>query len=345
MTKRKRALIIVAAVLGAVLIAVSTCAIVANGKNDKSVPTASLASWQSMIKDDVLLKDVVIAGAHDAGTEGLPYFAETQDRTVKDLLECGTRYLDLRVAYADGKLLIYHGPSKGVSLSGVLEQVRSFVTANPTECVILDFQHFDEKNAEAQEGTISLLESMMPDMPVINDGEQSDADFIDGLTVEKARGKCLVTWGRETATILSRPHVFKRNDDGGTRRDSALHSYYDGALNKKSSSYYVAYALPHYLAKYKTEPAVSKGLRVLQGQLTDGLYVFGPRLREATHTDNMDKYLDSLSGDDLPYINIVIRDFVSPSKNCHTIRLNLDKGTVRQDGEETFKKMIADNLK
>ena len=50
MTKRKLSLIIIAAVLGAILIAVSVCAIIANSKNDKSQPVEQLASWQSMAR-------------------------------------------------------------------------------------------------------------------------------------------------------------------------------------------------------------------------------------------------------------------------------------------------------
>ena len=88
MTKRKLALIIVAAVLAAILIAVSVCAIIANSKNDGSNPTDDLANWMSMIEDDVPLRCVAIPGAHDAGTKGMPYFAATQDR---DISTCACR--------------------------------------------------------------------------------------------------------------------------------------------------------------------------------------------------------------------------------------------------------------
>lgn len=344
MTKRKISLIIVSAILAAILLIVAICAIVANSKNDKSNPTAELSSWQSMIKDEALLKDMVIAGAHDAGTKGLPYFAETQDRDISDILNCGTRYLDLRVAYAGGKLLIYHGPSKGVALASVLEQVRQFVTANPTECVILDFQHFDEKELESQSGVIKLVEETMLDLLVTNNSGKSDLDFVDGLTMGEVRGKCLVTWGWENQEVLSKAYAFQRDNDAGGRKNSVLHSFYYGKYNKKSSANYIKDGLSYYLSRYK-EMDFKQGLRILQGQLTDGLYVFGPHLREATHTDNMDKYLDNLkTSDDLQYINIVIRDFVTPSKNCHTLQLNLAKGTVKADSVAAYEKMITDNI-
>lgn len=354
MTKRKPSLIIVSAILAAILIAVAVCAIVAHSRDDKTQPTADLAVWQSMIKDETLLKDVVIAGAHDAGTKGLPYFADTQDRGIADLLNCGTRYLDLRVSYAEGKLLIYHGPSKGIALTSVLDDVRAFLTDHPAESIILDFQHFDEKNLEAQSGAIKILGDKMSDMLVtsnLTSTRPNDLAFIDELTLGDVRGKALVTWGWENDEALNLPYVFQRDNDVGERKNSVLHSFYYGSLNKKSSHTYVKEALPYYLEKYKdlqtSNSSASKGMRVLQGQLTDGLFVFGPRFREATHTDNMNAYLDSLKTNavDLPYVNIVIRDFVTPSKNCFTLQLNLAKNNVKTDSIAAFEKMIADNIK
>ena len=85
-----------------------------------------------------------------------------------------------------------------------------------------------------------------------------------------------------------------------------------------------------------------KGLFVLQGQLTDGALVYGPRYREACHEKNMNAYIYNLAdSDDVQYINIIIRDFISPSKNSYTLRLNLAKGIVKDDCIEAYEKMIA----
>lgn len=342
-SKRKRIITVtIRIVLAIILTTVAILIIIANSKRDKSAPTDELANWQSMIVDHARLKDMVIAGAHDAGTIGLPYFAATQDRTTLNLLNCGTRYLDLRVSYAKGKLLIYHGPSKGIALTEVLEDVKQFVTNHTTEAVILDFQHFDEKDGESQQGALEAVTSVLKGLLVVNDTDLTDVEFVNGLTLEQARGKCLVVWGRENEAVLQQNFVFKRNNDNGSRKDSVIHSYYVGSLNKKSSSKYISTALPAYIDKYKAE---GQGLFVLQGQLTDGLYVLGPKFREATHTDNMNNYLDGLKqSDNLQYVNIVIRDFVSPAKNCHTLQLNLNKGVVDENYVEQFKKMIADNM-
>lgn len=326
--KRKSTLIFISAVLILILCTVGALIITANSQNDNSTPTKELSQWMSMIKDETLLKDVVIPGAHDAGTKGLPYLAETQDRDTADLLACGTRYFDLRVSkMKDGELKIYHGPFTGATLDSVLQQITQFLHENASEALILDFQHF-ENDAQTDTKTKVLT------LPVVH--AQGDfVQFVDNLTLGEVRGKCLILWGSDSAD----GDVFlRRNNDAGTVAQSALHSYYEGSLNKKSSSTYIAEALPHYIDTYKQQ---GSGLFVLQGQLTDGLFVFGPHFREATHNVNMNKYVRNLhDSPDLNVINIIMRDYVSPRKNCLALQLNLNKGNVKQENIEAFSTMI-----
>ena len=332
--KRKITLICLSAVLLLILCAVGVIAIVANSQNDKSQPTAELSEWMSMIKDDTLLKKVVLPGAHDAGTKELSYLARTQDRGIADLLACGTRYLDLRVSKTkNGELKIYHGPFKGVTLGSVLNDVTQFLDGHPTEMLILDFQHFENDAEEATKDAV--LNTSLRVVTAQGDFIQ----FVDNLTLGEVRGKCLILWGDESADGET---FLRRNNDEGTVAESALHSYYEGSRNKKSSANYVENALPYYINRYKEQ---GSGLFVLQGQLTDGLFVFGPHFREATHTNNMNAYVENLKDSaDLNIINIIMRDFVTPHKNCLALQLNLTKGIVKTECAADFQKMIADNL-
>ncbi|MDE7454734.1 MAG: phosphatidylinositol-specific phospholipase C domain-containing protein [Clostridia bacterium] len=343
--KAKLTIIIISSIVAAILLATVICVIIGNSKNDKSQPTAELATWQSMIADDTPLKNIVTPGAHDAGTNGLPYFVATQDKSIAEILNCGTRYLDLRIAQDKGELKIYHGPSKGVTLQSVLDEVKTFITSNTSETLILDFQHFDEKDEPTvQHATINMITEKLNGLLVTNNSNKDDVRFVDKLTLGQTRGKCLVVWGRDTDDIIAKDCIFQRNNDNGTRPNSVIQSYYTGSLNKKSSSNYITKALPTYIDKYLT--ADCTGLFVLQGQLTDGLYIFGPKFREATHTDNMDKYVDGLqNSDNLQYINIIMRDFVTPSKNCHILQLNLNKDIVKADCVTAYTQMITDNIK
>lgn len=331
--RRKITAICLLVVLALILITIGSLIVVANSQNDKREPTTELSQWMSMIKDDTLLKNVVIPGAHDAGTMGLPYLAETQDRNTAEMLACGIRYLDLRVAKtSDSELKIYHGPFKGVTLDSVIEAINDFISKNPSEALILDFQHFD---GEAESDVQAKVLATLPYVTASGDF----VEFVDNLTLGEIRGKCLILWGRDSAD----GEVFlRRNNDGGTLSNTALQSYYESSLNKKSSSAYVDEALPYYIGRYKAD---GKGLFVLQGQLTDGLYVFGPHFREATHTKNMNAYVESLKNSpDLNVINIIMRDYVTPYKNCLTLQLNLTKGIVKADSIDTFQLMIDSNL-
>lgn len=337
MKKSVKALKVICFLLATILIAVDICIIVANCQNDLSLPAEGLSHWMKMIKDETLLKTVAIPGAHDAGTKGISYLAETQDRDTAELLACGTRYLDLRVAKAKDGLKIYHGPFNGVTLNSVLDSVKNFVANNPTETILLDFQHFD---GDAQEETLHTVQTFFAPTSansrlVENSSGKTDVEFVDSLTLGDCRGKCLVLWGGSKADEYgSLPYVFKRNNDNGTRESSVLHSYYQSELNKKSSSDYIKDALPHYLNLYKQQ---NSGLFVLQGQLTDGLFVFGPHFREATHNVNMNKYVQSLDDSEhLQIINIIIRDYVSPHKNCLTLKLNISKGIVAEQYANDF---------
>ncbi len=323
----------------AIAIFVGVCTIIAHSQDDNTQPTELLSNWMSFIEDETLLKTVAIPGAHDAGTVGISYLAETQDKDTATLLACGTRYFDLRVSKQGDQLKIYHGPFVGVKLDDVLKACKQFLTTRTSEMLILDFQHFEN---DAEESTLEMLCKVFDNDNLIvrNNTNEGDEKFVDTLTLGQCRGKALVVWGRDTSKF-DNDFVFQRNNDEGTRENSVLHSYYYTELNKKSSKTYIETALPTYIDLYKQQ---GNGLFVLQGQLTDGLFVFGPRFREALHNKNMNTYVQNLNNSaDLEIINIVMRDFVSAAKNCLTIQLNQAKGNVKTGEESAFVQMIAEN--
>ncbi len=70
-------------------------------------------------------------------------WSKTQSRTVSGQLNDGIRYLDLRVSYNSEKNGFYycHG-MYGPALLPTFEDILAFVTANPREILVLDFNHF-----------------------------------------------------------------------------------------------------------------------------------------------------------------------------------------------------------
>ncbi len=345
MTKWKKICFITLKILLAVIvIAVLFCVFVAHSQDKSSNPSQDLSHWMSYIKDFTLLKQIAIPGAHDSGTTGMMWMGETQNLSTSEQLACGVRYLDLRVAKKKNADVgqIYHGPLKHQLLSDVLTDVNDFLTLHPTETVLLDFQHFD--SAEGNTCALNDLLKYIDDTKFLrNQTGKTDVEFFDKLKLDSCRGKVIVFWGErgnnaESQCAFANDFIFQRGNDNGTKPDSVLHSYYQTELNTMRSQKFIHQALPFYIENYKTE---NSGLFVLQGQLTDKLFVFGPRFREATHNRGMNYFMFDLADSEyLPYVNIVMRDFVNAEKCCNTLYLNLHKDVVRQDKIEQYTNMI-----
>ena len=105
----------------------------------KTASNVRMMNWMAMLPGNVKFNHLSIPGAHDAATSACSNSsAKCQAYTVSDLLQKGCRALDLRPYYNSSSLEIYHGiASTGVTLSGALDAVRSFLTANPTDTVFI----------------------------------------------------------------------------------------------------------------------------------------------------------------------------------------------------------------
>ena len=332
-------LIVISLILLAVVIGIAVIVPISKRINDTSKPAKELSFWQSMIKDETPLKSVVMPGSHDAGTAGMAWVGETQSRDIGDQLRCGTRYFDLRVKMVKGELRIYHGPVNGLYFKDVLADVRDFMNENPSETLVLDVHKFG--NNEAKPKTVEMLDEYIGDRLLKNDTGKDELEFMEELTLGEARGKCVLIWGDVDAYALSDSRYFLRNDDHGDRNVGCLQSFYNKNWNwYYSSEKYIEKALPAYVNMYKESIG---GLFVLQGQLTDGALIAGPRFREGCHEKNMNEYVESLAYDaeTLKYINIIMRDFVSPQKNAITISLNFFKGAVKEDSKDAFFNMVG----
>lgn len=329
--KRNIALIVVSSVLFCILVCVCTLVGVAQLALDKTDTCEFLGEWMRYIDDDALLTNIVIPGSHDAGTKGMMWMAETQDKSVADQLDAGTRYLDLRVKLKKGELVINHTVINGQKLSIVLKQINTFLFHHPTETVLIDFQKFagdDECPSKVMEMALDILGSKI----ICNEKNMSDLDFVSSLTLKEARGKCLLFWGKEDVYLdpSLQKFVFVRDKDCEPRFNSVLHSYYTRANNTRVSKAYIKKSMPEYIEMFKRE---NSGFFVLQAQLTDPIFIVGPRVMESTHDKNVSEYIKAMKDSaDLQYINIIMRDFVGARKNSEIIALNLAKGLVIDEG-------------
>ena len=115
-----------------------------------SAPTQENMSWMKQVDDDRSLSSITIPGTHDSATcyVRMPYLAKCQVIPIDKQLECGYRYLDIRLNVKDNKLYLTHGPcaclndiapwSNNLELSDVLNMCYKFLENNPSETIVFN---------------------------------------------------------------------------------------------------------------------------------------------------------------------------------------------------------------
>lgn len=303
------------------------------GKNYSVKPTEFTEKWLNYINDTVRLTKLAIPGSHDSGTVGMPDLYCTQNVSIGEQLDLGVRYFDIRVHKNEDKLTIFHGGyKKGADFYGILDNINDFMTENPSEFLVLDFQHFsgDSQDAVRQ----ALMDKGIINRAVKNTSGKSDLDYIDSLTVGDVRGKVIITWGSSE----DKDYLFRRNNDACTIQDACLDSMYETKLNMKSSKDYIKTAMPKYFNHILEK---GKGLTVLQAQLTGGVIY----QREKGHNQNMTDYVHSIANNSeyLSNVNIIMRDFVGMDKEkiYSILSLNLNKNAVKTDMREQYQASLV----
>ncbi|WVQ71144.1 hypothetical protein IAR50_000669 [Cryptococcus sp. DSM 104548] len=98
------------------------------------------ADFMSLIPDDTPLGLLTLAGTHEScALYGYPISQCQQPVTpIEQQLLDGVRFLDVRLRVVGDQLLMYHGPqSQRSSLVALLSVLHAFLTAHPTETLIL----------------------------------------------------------------------------------------------------------------------------------------------------------------------------------------------------------------
>ena len=287
----------------------------------------ALSSWMGTIDDAAPLNRIAIPGTHDSGTAGICWLGETQTYSIGEQLKSGARYFDIRVSKDRDRLRIFHSVFNGTDFTDVLSDIKEFILANPTETLILDFQHF---KGGSQEDVRELLEKelLSSGAAVINDTDESDLQFIRRLTLGDVRGKCLIFFG--DGYSCSQNWIFSRNDDECTLGSLCLDSYYIGSVHKSSPEKLISDGHPVYIARQNERARAGEdGLFVLQCQLTDGALVLGPWARERAQDEMMSAYIAQLGkSESSDILNVIMRDFITPDKCKQIIDLNAEKGFI-----------------
>lgn len=154
------------------------------------------SNWMSNIKDDIFVNEIVMPESHDAGSYKMVWLGETQQFSIEQQLQMGVRYFDLRVNKVDDTYVIFHSIINGVEFLPILESIKNFIIENPTETLLLDFQHF---SGGSSNDVYKFITTYLYDnnLVVINDTDLSDLEYISNLKLKDVRGKCIIFWGIE----------------------------------------------------------------------------------------------------------------------------------------------------
>lgn len=184
--------------------------------------------WMASIEDNRLVSELSIPGAHDAATgEGLLFlggFGKTQSLKLAEMWNCGVRAFDLRPAYDNKELGIYHGTIKTkVTFVEALDILVRKVYDNPSEfAVVFLREEVEAERTSSRKHWPSLVGEAIEAL-----GDKA-AFFVPGMTVGDLRGKILFI-SRDAYTGTRKGGVVSgwTHDELGTT-DARITSYSNG---------------------------------------------------------------------------------------------------------------------
>lgn len=296
---------------------------------ESTMPDKFFSNWMNYVNDEVLIKDLVIPGSHDAGSVGMKSLWETQGSDISTQLKYGSRYFDTRVKKDNGELKIYHGDTNSpgdakMLFSDFLDDCVEFIAENSTELIILDFQHtWDDANKE-------ILEMLTEKIDKSKLLSREDVPKLKDLTMKNVRDLkvnfCII-WRVDSDCNSEKPYLYSRN--------SELYSPYDGSVHRGKDEKLIEHFSTYY-SEYKEDR-----LFVLQGQKT-GMGTAPKRLEESFRAKMNSYTLKLKDSEHLDKTNIVMRDYFTDTidNSISILSLNVYKNNIKQTMLKEYKKNL-----
>ena len=298
--------------------------------------------YMSCLKSDAKLGEIVMLGAHDAGTVGQSDSACTQHSDFGKMLDAGVRYFDCRVTDVDGELSFVHANTDDpvlwgseLTLAEACDDIVAFVAEYPSEVIVLDFQHTWDNT---EDKVIALLEQKLGSIAL----DKSLAAVPSEVTLGQMR-----EWGKNVVIVYRTPEKCEQKDFLYEREEYLQSEYNSGIHSIGKNKYEEKY--PLLIAEWdKYIAGKSEGkLFVLQSQITATGWLAEA---EAKFRPIANDWLADLekaeNADKLAAINIVMRDFVADddigSERASdevfkiVVKLNAAKGLVDPELQETL---------
>lgn len=101
------------------------------------------SNWMSYIKDDTKITQLVIPGAHNAGSYGMSAMACCQDDNLYTQFQYGIRQFCLRLdTNRNGRIVLAHGITKGDRFRHALQDIKKILEENDSEILLLDIREY-----------------------------------------------------------------------------------------------------------------------------------------------------------------------------------------------------------
>ncbi|PVZ72138.1 phosphatidylinositol-specific phospholipase C domain-containing protein [Pelagibaculum spongiae] len=148
-----------------------------------------MKTWMSELPDTTKIVDLFIPGTHDSATSGINIpFVVTQDKNVTEQLNCGIRFLDIRINRVNVQgvegLVLVHGkvPLLKEFWSDAIDPTKEFLHDNPSEFIFMSIKEGElTENGRVSENDVDSILS--------NGVYVSSQIKLNQLTVKDCRGK------------------------------------------------------------------------------------------------------------------------------------------------------------
>ncbi len=291
--------------------------------------------WMQYIKDDVKITNLVIPGAHNAGSYGMSGMACCQNDNLHTQFSYGMRQFCLRLNTDKmGNIVLAHGITKGDKFENALKDIKRAMEENPTEILLLDIREYYPQKF----GPVTLkykadpkkVDGLLKKYICPEKYAYTDFSHIKEVTLGDIRKS-----GKRYILINDcESYSFSKNCHQILPWEKQVNGAYAKDFSRETLRFF---------DDYKTE-----GLYWFQTQQTPNLGTPIGVTKPIKLDEDLRKYFpDIIKGiEENPFYlqsaNIIAGDFMTESyeKSRLILRLNLLKGNVEKAFEETFKNAI-----
>ncbi|MBQ7545536.1 MAG: hypothetical protein IJT41_01035 [Clostridia bacterium] len=291
------------------------------------------SKWMSYLSDDAKLTQIVMPGAHNAGSYGMAATACCQDGTIYEQILSGVRHFCLRIDTTRKGIVMCHGLSKGDLFEHVLQDFKRAMEEFPSDVFILDLREYYPQKI----GPFTLHYKALPrDVDALLDKYISPKDYaycdfshIQDVTIGDLRkaGKryILLNYAHAYAYSVDCPHILPWDKKiYGLRADIFIKEIPKIFEREHTDGIYW----------FQTQQTPNPGTEV-------GLTT--PRKLNIPVTKHFAQLMQIIADNPL-YLrqaNVIGGDFMTDGVKCREIiRLNLAKGLVRSECRAEFEKSL-----